>query len=158
MPEYPITTYAIVALGAVILFLLVWIIRLEMRMEKIFKGKNAQDLEDLIGSIVKDVNSLKGYKRDATHYLQDVEERLRKSVQYVETVRFNPFKGVGIGGDQSFSTAFVSEKGDGVVMTGLHTRDRISVFAKPVKGFASEHELSDEEKHVIERAKSSLSR
>jgi hypothetical protein len=64
-------------------------------------------------------------------YLTTVEKRLKKSIQGVETVRFNPFKGTGAGGNQSFSTAFVNEKGDGVVLTSMYARDRISMFAKP---------------------------
>jgi hypothetical protein len=71
-------------------------------------------------------------------------------------VRFNPFKGTGSGGNQSFSAAFVNERGDGLVLTSMYARDRISMFAKPLKAFASEFELSEEEKESIEKSKQTL--
>ncbi|NIT70429.1 DUF4446 family protein, partial [candidate division KSB1 bacterium] len=58
----------------------------------------------------------------------------------VGTVRFNPFKGTG--GGQSFAAAFLSEHGNGVVISTLYSRERVSVFAKPIQSFASEYELT----------------
>ena len=83
---------------------------------------------------------------------------MKRSLQSVETVRFNPFKGSGEGGNQSFSTSFVSENGDGVVISSLYSRDRISVFSKPLSKFQSSFELTDEEKKVIEDSKKNLAR
>jgi len=70
----------------------------------------------------------------------------------VETIRFNPFKGNGSGGNQSFSTAFVNEEGDGVVISSLYSREHISVFAKPIKKMSSEYEMTKEEKDSLEKA------
>ncbi len=56
----------------------------------------------------------------------------------------------------SFSTAFINEHGDGIVLTSHYARERISMFAKPVKAFASEHELSEEEIESIETCKKTL--
>jgi len=47
----------------------------------------------------------------------------------------------------------LNEVGDGVVLSSLYSRERMSVFAKPVKAGKSEFELSDEEKEVLARAK-----
>ena len=74
----------------------------------------------------------------------------------VETVRFNPFKGDGSGGNQSFSTAFVNEEGDGVVISSLYSRERVSVFAKPVKKMSSEYEMTAEEKESLQKAKEAI--
>jgi hypothetical protein len=71
-------------------------------------------------------------------------------------LRFNPFKGTGDGGNQSFSTAFVSEKGDGAIISSLYSRDRVSIFCKPLASFESSFELTDEEKEVLEAAKVKL--
>jgi hypothetical protein len=77
-------------------------------------------------------------------------------VQAVETIRFNPFKGIGEGGSQSFSTSFLSESGKGVVISSLYSRDRVSVFSKPLDKFESTFELTPEEKDVILNSKNSL--
>ena len=71
----------------------------------------------------------------------------------MHTVRFNPFKGTGAGGNQSFATALLNENGDGVVLSSLYSRERVSVYAKPVQKFSSEYELSGEEKQAIKSAK-----
>jgi hypothetical protein len=148
--------YIIAAFALLSLILLIWVIRLEVRFRKLVRGKNAVSLEDMLASVVRDMNGLKKYREESLGYLQAIEARIQKSVQSVETLRFNPFKGIGEGGNQSFATALLSERGDGVVISTLHARDRMSLFAKPVKSFASEHDLTEEEQHVIAKAKETL--
>lgn len=143
-------------LAGVAILLIIWIIRLEFRLARLLIGKNARTLEDSFVSITSDLKELHQFTKEMEHYLGHVERRLKRSVQGVETVRFNPFKGTGSGGNQSFSTAFINEKGDGVVLTSMYARDRISMFAKPLKEFKSEFELSDEEKESINRAHEGL--
>jgi hypothetical protein len=72
-------------------------------------------------------------------------------VQKVGLVRFNPFQETG--GDHSFSIALLDGKDTGVVLTGLHTRERTRVYAKAIKKGKSEHELSNEEKKAFTKAK-----
>jgi hypothetical protein len=76
---------------------------------------------------------------------------MKKTIRKVETVRFNPFEDHG--SNQSFAIAFVNDEGDGVVMSSLYARDRMSIFAKPVKNNKSEFDLSAEEKEVLAKAK-----
>ena len=57
------------------------------------------------------------------------------------------------GSSQSFSIALLNEKGNGVIISSLHSRDRVSTFAKPVIDYKSEHDLTEEEKSVIGDAK-----
>lgn len=151
----PFSIAAIIT-GCICLILLLWIIRLEVRLRKLLRGKNATSLEDSIHTILKELGELDKFTKDMEVYLTTVESRLHKSIQAVETVRFNPFKGTGSGGNNSFSTTFVNEKGDGVVLTSMYARDRISMFAKPVKNFTSDNELSEEEIESIQKTKESL--
>ncbi len=74
----------------------------------------------------------------------------KSHVQKVGVVRFNPFK--EIGGDHSFSLAFLDAKDSGVIITCLHTRERTRVYMKAIKKGKSEHELSDEEKKALKEA------
>ena len=78
----------------------------------------------------------------------DGEGRLH--VQKVGLVRFNPFR--EIGGDHSFSLALLDGNDTGVVITGLHTRERTRVYMKAIKVGKSEHELSDDEKRALIKA------
>jgi hypothetical protein len=141
------------ALGAVLIFLVIWIMQLERKIKNFTRGKDGKSLEDSMIMIKKGQDSLIDFRKDMEQYLTDVEKRLRRSTQSIETIRFNPFKGSGSGGNQSFATAFLDENGDGLVMSSLYARDRVSVFSKQIKKFESEVELSEEEKKVIENAK-----
>lgn len=149
-------TILIYILAGVGVLLVAWIVRLEIRLSRLLIGKNAKTLEDSFVSITNELKELHQFTKEMEHYLSHVEKRLKRSIQTVETVRFNPFKGTGSGGNQSFSSAFINEKGDGVVLTSMYSRDRISMFAKPLKAFASEFELSEEETEAIEASKKHL--
>ena len=46
----------------------------------------------------------------------------------------------------------MDEKGDGVVISSLYSRDKVSVYAKPLVEGKSEYELSEEEKDVVSKA------
>ncbi len=140
------------ALLAVILVLSVWLFVIERRLRKLLAGKNAETLEGTIVALGNDIRALEKFQNEASTYLDDVEKRLRRSVQGVETIRFNAFKGNGEGGNQSFAVALLSEDGDGTVISSLYSRDRQSTFAKPIRNFTSEHELTEEEQGAITRA------
>lgn len=150
----PFDTNIIIYVLAGVLFLaLVWVIRLEIRLNRVLRGKNGKTLEDTISNSYKQIQDLNNFKKESSDYFKNVENRLKQSIQYVETIRFNPFKGTGQGGGQSFVTAFINEKGDGVVLSSLYSRERVSVFAKPVKNLNSDFELTDEEKEVLNKTK-----
>ena len=139
-----------------IVILLIWIIRLEFRMKRLLLGKDAKSLEDTIMSIKEGQKKLEQFQKEVEKYLENAEKRLRRSVQGVSTIRFNPFKGVGVGGNQSFSTAFLNEHGDGVVISALYARERMSFYSKPIETFTSAHELTEEEKAAIQKAKDAI--
>lgn len=143
--------------GALILiiFTIGWLARLEIKLRKLLGGKN-QSLDEAVSEMRKELAALKKYKDASEKYLEQVEQRLKKSITGVETVRFNPFKGNGSGGNQSFATAFVSEEGNGVVISSLYSREHVSVFAKPVKNLSSEYELTAEEKESLQKAESKI--
>jgi hypothetical protein len=144
-----------ILIGVALVFLL-WNIRLEVKLRRLLSGKDSKSLEDTIIHIREGHDELCSFRREVEQYLELVEERLIRSVQGIETIRFNPFKGTGGGGNQSFSTAFINERGSGVVISTLYARDRMSFFSKPVDNFTSTHELTSEEKETIEKARTSM--
>jgi hypothetical protein len=150
------TDIMIYALLGLLLIFAIWIIRLELRLGRLLAGKDGKTLEDTIRKLALDLKEIEKFRDDSIEYLKAIEYRLKRSTQAIETVRFNPFKGTGSGGNQSFSTAFLNERGDGIVLTTLYARDRVSVFSKPVKKFKSEIELTGEEKNAVEQARATL--
>jgi hypothetical protein len=146
-------TYSLIALVVILVGL---VVRLEIKIKKLLRGKKGESLEDSIVGALDNLQKLNSFQNEVIRHLEGVETRLNRSVQAVRTVRFNPFKGTGEGGSQSFSTAFVTENGDGAVISSLYSRDRVSVFSKPLENFESSFELTDEEREVISHSKDAL--
>ncbi len=147
--------YTIVGVALIILLLLVWIIRLEIKLKKLLGSKNGS-MDDVISTLRKDTDILKKYAQKTVEELDIVDKKLKKTVSGNQTVRFNPFKGDGSGSNQSFATALVNKEGDGVIISSIYSRDHLSVFSKPVKNMSSEYELTPEEKTALQKAKESI--
>ena len=79
-----------------------------------------------------------------------LERRTRGALQHIGMVRFNPFEDTG--SDQSFAIAVLDDRRDGIVLSSLHGRANTRIFAKPVEGGSSRHNLSDEEAQAIKIA------
>ncbi len=146
---------SIISPVVIILILIFWIVRLEMKLRKLLGGRKGT-LDDSIDNLRKDVEGLIDYSHKATNKFQIIDKKLQKTISGNETIRFNPFKGDGSGSNQSFATALLNADGDGVVISSLYSRDHVSVFSKPVKGMKSEFELSVEEKEVLQKTKESI--
>ncbi len=137
--------------GLAILIGFVWIFKTEKRLKKFFAGKKSKDLEDTILALEDDIVKLKSAKDSAERELTNINQKLKKSIRGIETVRFNPFPDQG--SNQSFAIGMLNEEGDGVVLSSLYARERMSMFAKPIKGGKSEYELTAEEKDALSKAK-----
>jgi len=127
-------------------------ISLRRRFKRLALGRSGS-VEESVAIIMRDLKELQGFRVELEKYLKLAEARLRGSVSGLGVVRFNPFGGVGQGGNQSSAIALIDETGQGVVLSTLYSRDRIAVYAKPIEAHASSYELTTEEKEAIERAK-----
>ena len=132
---------------AAVLILLAWIGYLEWRLRRLLVGKSGASLEDAITALVQSVKETDKVNEAIQQHLIKMEERLQKSLQRVQTVRFNPFPDQG--GNHSFALGLLDERGDGVVISTLYSREKTSVYAKPIKNRASEFELTKEEHQAI---------
>ena len=144
----------IVFFSVVLIFIVassLWAFNTEKRLKRFFLGKKAKDLEGTLEKLGEDIEKLKLAKDSAEKELSVINKKLKKSIRGLETVRFNPFPDQG--SNQSFAIGMLNEEGDGVVFSSLYSRERMSVFAKPIKNNKSEYELSAEEKEVLLKAK-----
>jgi Protein of unknown function (DUF4446) len=128
----------------------IWALVTEKRLKRFFFGKKAKDLEDTIINLEKEITRLKKNTIDMNQELMVINTKLKKSIRGLETIRFNPFSDQG--SNQSFAIGMLNEEGDGVVFSSLYSRDRMSIFAKPIKNNKSEYELTTEEKEALQKA------
>lgn len=140
----------VVGFIAITLFLLTRLFILDKRLSVLLSGKRAGDFEDVIDEFVKTARRLDERTRLIAQEIDSINERLAKAIQRVEINRFNPFRDQG--GNQSFATCLMDENGDGLVISSLYSRDKVSVYAKPLREGKSEYELSQEEREVVDKA------
>jgi hypothetical protein len=146
---------SIAGAAIVMLALLIWniflhlnISRIKKNQQQLFFGKTGADLEKIILEQAKSIKELDKDIQDLFGISNKINDLANKSIHKVGVVRFNPFK--DLGGDQSFSVAFLDGENSGVVISALHTREGNRVYSKPVKrGKAVKYPLTEEEQEAI---------
>jgi Protein of unknown function (DUF4446) len=134
-----------------------WIARLQRRqrqtqsqLDKIFgdvsEGNTAQKLAEYLGT-VRSTSVAVGRMREEH---DRVVAQMPSVIRHVGLVRFSPFRDTG--GDQSFTLALLDGRGDGVVVTALHSRHDSRLYAKPIESGSSPYSLTPEEREAMERA------
>jgi hypothetical protein len=142
-----------IILGIVVIWLLaltVFVVLQTKFFNKLVKDEKGKGLKSVLEKILKEQKKAKKDISDLEKALSNYKEEGEFHVQKIGVVRFNPFK--ELGGDHSFSLAILDGKDTGVIITGLHTRERTRVYAKEIEKGKSEIELSDEEKKALKKA------
>jgi len=150
----PLEYIVLGGLFLIILILAIWVFQLENRLRRLCRGKKGVDLEGTIEAVLVRTKNLIDHQKELESQHRVFEEKLATTIRGVGTVRFNPFKGSG--SNQSFATAFINEHGDGVIISSIYSRERVSIFAKPVEDLASQYELMKEEKDALAQARASF--
>lgn len=114
---------------------------------RLTKGVEVADLKKVLEKVLDSEVSNKKQIDQVFKRIENLEEDGRLHIQKVGLVRFNPFK--ELGGDHSFSLAFLDDKSSGIIITSLHTRDRTRVYMKDIKKGKSSFELSSDEKRAL---------
>jgi hypothetical protein len=73
--------------------------------------------------------------------------QLESAIQRVGVVRYNPFEDTG--SNQSFVLAMLDARGDGFVLSSLHSRQATRMFLKPVSAGKADSAVSEEEAEAI---------
>lgn len=117
---------------------------------KLTKSGKEEDIKQILSRLLKEALTNRNELKAVVAKLGDLEKEDLNHIQKLGLVRFNPFSETG--GDHSFCLAILDGKDSGVVITGLHTRERTRIYIKPILRGKSELTLSLEEKKAIEKA------
>jgi hypothetical protein len=134
-----------------IILLAVFVFRANARVARLLQGKDSKSMEDTFKYLIEESRRMNDNQVIIEKTLHNLNARIRKSITGFKTIRFNPFPDQG--GNQSFAIALINEEGDGLIISSLYSREKMSVFAKPIKGGKSEYELTAEEKQALLEAK-----
>ncbi len=132
----------------------VWLLALSIFCWRIFahynrliKSTNEQELGRVLDKILVRQNLAKNEIVRLDSEIKRIALEGLSHIQKASVVRFNPFRDTG--GDSSFSVALLDGNLNGIVITGLHTRERTRVYIKPVQKGKSSYEISKEEERAI---------
>jgi hypothetical protein len=65
-------------------------------------------------------------------------------------VRFNAFPDVG--SELSYALAVVDERGNGFIVSSIYSREEVRTYAKAVRNFTADKEVSTEERDALAQA------
>lgn len=150
--------FVIIGIFAVlVIWLLIWnfvqgakLRKMRRKYEMMMRGTGVEDLESLLVSLKVQLDGVEDAHQQQQRQLQQLEAIIPKQKAKIGIKRYNPYAEQG--SDLSFSVAIVNDARDGVVITGLYSRDGSYVYAKPIQQGNSTYSLSPEEVEAINLA------
>ncbi len=149
----PVLTISVVVLFFLSLFLLVELFALKKKLKSFMEGSVGSSFETIVSETLHKVKELEAFAKKEHEKLGILAREEKSLVKTPELIRFKAEGGAS--SNQSFSLALLNSHGDGIVLTTLHVRDRVSFYGKNIKGYETDSTLTDEEKEVVERVKKS---
>lgn len=150
-------SFIIIGLLVIILLLFIIVIslmrstkKLEKKYRKFMRGVSNKNLEELILSKLDEVDKAAAKADEAINKCKVIQEEIKGCVNKVAIMRYKAFPDVG--SDLSFSIAILDSYNDGVLITGIYSRQDSVTYAKPVDKGISRYELSEEESYVLNEA------
>jgi hypothetical protein len=143
--------------GVLIIAALIWVAVLGGKLSKLGRAHRklvgdtgVPELENVLNALHERIGKLEDSRKEHESELVKHEKRLAALKGRIGVFRFNAFSDSG--SDLSFSVAVVNEDQDGVVLTGIHGREQMFLYAKPLDKGQSAYMLSPEEKQAISLA------
>lgn len=124
--------------------------KLKMRMSALLGDTGGNSLEEAIVGNHEQLSELRTEQQRLNQNIDNLSRRLKQMKAKTAIMRYNAFQETG--SDLSFSVAIVDESGNGLVLTGIHSRNGTQIYAKPLEQGQSKYPLSPEEVEVIQQA------
>jgi exonuclease VII large subunit len=119
---------------------------------KLIRGLSEKNVEDLMVSYAEELDKIKqNMSNNIEKRLSTMEQKLPSCLRNTGMVTYNAFD--NIGNNMSFSIAALDDNHDGLVITGIYSRENSYVYAKQIKNSQPvDKELSTEEKEALTKA------
>ncbi len=143
-------------LSSFTILLFVWTIfqqfslgKIKKSQKKLFQGKNAQSLEEVILAHQDNLSNLNNQLSALSSKTVSLTALSNTGLNKVGMIRFNPFK--NLGGNQSFSIAFLNSHHNGLVISSIYSNDGSRFYSKTIAAGKSQKQypLTKEEEQAI---------
>ncbi len=141
----------------IILLLTGWIMYLHFRFNRLVQTVHKDNIEKTLIEIYSYLEKNHKQNIEISSHLKMLDRKIHTSPRGLGLIMFKAFDGMKSGGTNSFALALVNEKGDGAILSTLHSRDRVNVYSKQIQGFKSNVMLTEEEVQALTKAQNSLS-
>ena len=149
-PYFIVVSIICVVLAIIVTAVLVLLYRLKKKLAVFMSGKNGADLEDTLTLLSErtaaNERTLVAHKEG----LEFIDSRVKKSLRGYSLVRYNAYTGGG--GDQSFASGLLDERGDGYILSVITNRNHVGLYAKKVVGGTAQQSLTREESEALASA------
>lgn len=139
-----------VALAVLLAVLFDRVLTLRRRLDALTRGVEGKDLEKVMAKHLESVFRVAVDLAEASERITDLENSAIGHFSRMGLIRFNPFSDTG--GNQSFALALLDGRGNGFVVSSLHSRTGTRMYSKAVAAGRADTALSDEETQAIEIA------
>jgi hypothetical protein len=146
--------YVILANLIITLVLIILVLTLSSRLtaarkrfKQLLNGESNVDVEQLILQVQSKLNKHQDELKLTLDQVHAISNTLKKMKGKVGIHRYNAFSDAG--SDLSFTLALLDDYHDGVLVTGIHSREQTYLYAKPITNGESKYTLSPEEKVAI---------
>ena len=149
------TLFALAVL--IIIILIIWISYIHHRFNRLVRTAHKDNIEKSLIDIYDYLKKNHIQNTEIVSHLKVLDRKIHTSPRGLGLVLFKAFDGMKSGGGHSFALCLINEQGNGIILSTLHSRERVNVYTKPVEGFKSSVLLSDEEQEALTKAQNSLS-
>ena len=123
---------------------------LENRYNRFLRGKDVENMEEIILKRFAEINVLKKNTKTVTESLSTIDELLQGSFQKTGIVKYDAFD--DIGGNLSFALAMLTKKNNGFILNSVHGKEGCYTYLKEVVNGKSYIALGAEEQEALEKA------
>lgn len=140
----------LIIIGVWLFVLTILVVNIYLSLRRLSKDSGQENLVKLLNSILDQNKNNELEFKEIRNSINTLGKDGLKSVQKMGLTKFNPFQ--ELGGEHSFSLALLNGKDTGVIITGLHARDKTRIYLKAVVEGRGDVELSEEESKSLKLA------
>lgn len=149
--------YIVIALFVLVIALLITVIiliiqnkKLNTRYQKFMKGKNGEELEQIIYERFGELDIMQKIAEQHAIEIKNLKRQFRSSFSKVGMVKYDAFKEMG--GTLSFALALLTDRNSGFIINCMHSREGCYTYIKEIIHGESYIALSEEEKQALKNA------
>lgn len=120
------------------------------RLSHLLRLTDRGSLDELVNTFSLNIEEINRRLDGVAAWQRAADETLASCARTPVLLRYRAFEGVG--GDLSYSCAILDGKGDGVILTALHSQNASFSYGKPVERGRSVYQFSTEEQEAVDRA------